>query len=332
MRRREFITLLGGAAANWPLAASAQQPAGAIRRVGVLIPFAESDTEAQSQVMAFREAFQKLGWQEGHNIRIDYRWTGSDVDRIQTSAKELVELHPEVILGRSTPVIAALLKESQAIPIVFVVVSDPVGEGFVANMAKPGGRVTGFTNVESSLGGKWLELLKQIVPGISRVTVMLNPKTAPGGGSYYLRMVESAAAAIGVPVIVSPIKDAEEIQRAIIEVSSDPHGGLVVMPDVTTVAHRKLIISLAAERRVPAVYGFRSFAKDGGLVSYGVDLIDLYRRGATYVDRILRGAKPSDLPVQAPTGFELVINLKTANTLGLTVPPAMLATADEVIE
>ncbi len=330
MKRREFITLLGGAAA-WPLAARAQQADG-MRRIGVLIPFAESDTEAQSQVRAFQEAFQKLGWQEGRNIRIDYRWTGGDVDRIRTSAKELVELHPDVILGRSTPVIAALLKESRTIPIVFVVVSDPVGEGFVANMAKPGGSVTGFTNVESSLGGKWLALLKEIVPGISHVSVMLNPKTAPGGGSYYLRLVESAAAALGIQLIVSPIQDATEIERAIDKISRDANGGLVVMPDVTTVAHRKLIVSLAAEHRVPAVYGFRSFAKDGGLVSYGVDLIDLYRRGATYVDRILHGVKPSDLPVQAPTGFELIINLKSAKALGLTVPPSLLATADEVIE
>jgi putative ABC transport system substrate-binding protein len=331
VRRREFITLLGGVAAAAPFSARAQQADG-MRRIGVLIPFAESDTDAQAQVRAFQEAFQKLGWQEGRNIRIDYRWTGGDVDRIRTFAKEIVELHPDVILGRSTPVIAALLKESRTVPIVFVVVSDPVGEGFIATMAKPGGNVTGFTNVESSLGGKWLALLKEIVPGISHISVMLNPKTAPGGGSYYLRMVESAAAAIGVQLIVSPIQDAAEIERTINEVSRDPNGGLVVMPDVTTVAHRKLIVSLAAEHRVPAVYGFRSFAKDGGLVSYGVDLIDLYRRGATYVDRILRGVKPSDLPVQAPTGFEMIINLKSAKALGLTVPPTLLATADEVIE
>src|SRR5450631_651030 len=331
MRRREFITLLGGAVVGLPLVARAQQANG-VPRIGVLIPFAESDIDAQAQVHAFQEAFQKLGWQEGRNIRIDYRWTGGDVDRIRTSAKEIVELHPDVILGRSTTVIAALLKESRTVPIVFVVVSDPVGEGFVATMAKPGGNVTGFTNVESSLGGKWLALLKEIVPGISHISVMLNPKTAPGGGSYYLRMVESAAAAIGIKLIVSPIQDAAEIEQVINDVSRDANGGLVVMPDVTTVAHRKLIASLAAEHRVPAVYGFRSFVKDGGLVSYGVDLIDLYRRGATYVDRILRGAKPSDLPVQAPTGFELIINLQTAKALGLTVPPSMLATADEVIE
>jgi ABC-type uncharacterized transport system substrate-binding protein len=308
------------------------QPADRIRRIGVLIPFAESDAEAQAQVTAFREQLQQLGWTDGRNVRIDYRWAVGEVGRIRTFAKELVELQPDVILSRTTSVTAALLQETRTIPIVFVVVSDPVGDGIVASMARPGGNATGFTNIEASLGGKWVELLKEINPGVARVAAMFNPKTAPGGGSYYMRLVEDAAASIPVKVIAAPVQDAAEIEHAIDAFTREPNGGLLVMPDVTTAFHRDLIIALAARHHLPAVYGNRYYVASGGLVSYGVDIVDMYRRAASYVDRILHGAKPSELPVQAPVKFELVINLKTAKTLGITIPPMLLSRADEVIE
>ncbi len=329
MRRREFITLLGGAAAVWPMAARAQQ-AERMRRVGVLIPFSETDAEAQAQVAAFRIALQQLGWVDGRNLRFDIRWADGDVGRMRTFAKELVGLQPDAILARTTPVTATLFAETRTIPIVFVGASDPVGDGLVASIARPGGNVTGFTNVEASLGGKWLEILKEIVPQVARVGVIFNPKTSPGRGSFYLRAVEEASRSMGVEVTSRPIQDAGEIERAVEALA--PNGGLVVLPDVTTQTHRNLIISLAARHRLPAVYGFSFFATDGGLAAYGVDIVDLYRRAASYVDRILRGTKPSDLPVQAPTRFELVINLRTAKVLSLTVPPMLLARADEVIE
>jgi putative ABC transport system substrate-binding protein len=330
MRRREFITLIGGAAA-WPLAARAQQPSR-IRRVGVLIPYAESDAEAQTQVTAFREALDQFGWHDGNNLRVDYRWTGGDVGRIRTFAKELIALQPDVILGRSTAVTRVLLQETRTIPIVFVVVSDPVGDGLVDSMARPGGNVTGFTNVEASLGGKWLELLRDISPRISRVAVMFDPKTAAGGGAYYMRLVKEAAASLAVNVAATPVQDGADIERAIEVFTREADGALIVTPDVTTTIHRAVIIAAAAQHRLPAVYPFRYVAAEGGLASYGVDVVDLYRRATGYVDRILKGEKPSDLPVQAPTRFELVINLKTAKTLGLTVPPTLIARADEVIE
>jgi putative ABC transport system substrate-binding protein len=331
MRRREFISLLGGVAAACPLAARAQ-PGDRVRRIGVLIPFAESDAEAQAQVAAFRQALQQLRWTEGRNVRIDTRWAAGDVARIRTLAKELVALQPDVILARGAPVTIALLQETRTVPMVFVVVSDPVGDGIVASFAHPGGNATGFTNVEASLGGKWLEVLKEIAPGVARVAVMFDPKTSAGGGSYYLRLVEGAAASIAVQMIATPIQDAAEIERAMDAFSREPNGGLLVMPDVTTNTHRELIIATAARHRLPAVYPFRNFVAEGGLASYGVDIPDLYRRAATHVDRILRGAKPSELPVQAPVKFELALNLKTARALGLEVPPMLLARADEVIE
>ena len=331
MRRREFLGALGSAAAGWPLAAHAQQ-LDRVRRIGVLIPFAESDAEAQAQVTAFREGLQQLGWTAGRNVQFEYRWTAGEVGRIRTFAKELVELQPDVILARTTPVTAALLQETRTIPIAFVVVSDPIGEGFVASLARPGGNVTGFTNVEASLGGKWLELLKGIAPRVDRVAVMFNPKTAPGGGLYYLRLVEDAAESIAVKVIAAPVQDAAEIERAIDTFTREPNGSLLVLPDVTAAVHRELIIALAARHRLPAVYNNRYYVTSGGLVSYGVDLVDLYRRAAAYVDRILKGAKPSDLPIQAPTKFELVFNLKAAKAIGLTIPVPFLLRADEVIE
>jgi ABC-type uncharacterized transport system substrate-binding protein len=331
MRRREFITLLGGVAAAWPLAARAQQPER-MRRIGVLIPFAESDAEAQAQVTAFREGLQQLGWTASGNVQFEYRWAAGEVGQIRTFAKELVELQPDVVLARTTPVTAALLSETRTIPITFVVVSDPVGDGFVASLSRPGGNVTGFTNVEETLGGKWLELLKGIAPGVARVAVMFNPKTSPGGGSYYMRLIKDAAESIAVKMIATPVQNAAEIERAIDAFTREPNGSLLVLPDVTTAVHRELIVALAVRHRLPAVYSNRYFVASGGLVSYGVDIVDLYRRAASYVDRILKGAKPSDLPVQAPTKFELVVNLKAAKAIGLTIPESFLLRADEVID
>ncbi len=332
-RRKALFGLAAGLgfAGAWPLAARAQQPVR-MKRIGVLIPFAESDAEAQAQVAAFRKEFQQLGWTEGRNVRFDFRWGAGQAGRIQTFAKELVALGPDVIVTRSTPATAAVLKETRTIPIVFVVVSDPVGDGLVASLARPGGNVTGFTNVEASLGGKWLELLKEITPSITRVAVIQNPRTAPGRGTYYLRVAKEAASSIGLKMIVTPIQDAAEITQAIDAFAREPNTGLLVLPDSTTLFHRELVIAAAAWHRLPAVYSIRVFATDGGLASYGVDITDLYRRGASYVDRVLRGAKPNELPVQAPIKFELIINLKTAKALGIPIPRSVLLRADEVIE
>ena len=277
MRRRDSLALLGGAADTWPLAARAQQT-DRMRRIGVLMPFAESDAEIQAQIAAFREGLQKLGWTEGRNVQFDYRWAAGSIGQVRAFAKDLVELRPDVIVGRATPVIAALLQETRTIPIVFLSVSDPVGDGFVASLARPGGNVTGFTAVEASLGGKWLELLREIAPRVSRIAVIFDPKRAPGGGSYYLRSVEGAAKSIGMKLIATPVHDAAEIERAIDAIAREPNSGLVVLPDITTVTHRELIVSMAARHRLPAVYGFSVFAAIGGLISYGVDLVDLFRR------------------------------------------------------
>ena len=303
-----------------------------MRRVGLLIPFAESDVEAQTQIAAFLGALRTLGWNEGQNVRIDYRWAAQDTARIRASAKELVELQPDVILARTTPVTVALQNETRTIPIVFVVVSDPVGDGLVASVARPGGNVTGFTNVDASLGGKWLQLLKEIAPRIKRIAFTFDPRMAPGGGAYYRRLIEDAAPSIGVQVIETAVHDAADIKRAIEGFAREPNGGLVVLPDVTNVNHRRVTISLAAHHRLPAIYPTDYFTKDGGLISYGADYLDLYRKSASYVDRILRGAKPVELPVQGPIKFQLAINLRTAKALRLTIPPALLLQADQVIE
>jgi ABC-type uncharacterized transport system substrate-binding protein len=332
VRRRDFIKVIARSAVAWPLAARAQQGAIGMRQIGVLLPFAENDAETRAHVEIFRKQLQQLGWTEDRNVRIVLRWGAGDIGRIRTLANELVALRPDVILGRSTPVTKAILRETTTIPIVFVVVSDPVGDGIVASIARPGGNVTGFTNVEASLGGKWLEVLKEISPTIARVAVIFDPKTSPGGGTYYLRLVENAAASVAIKAISTPVHDAGAIKLAIDAFAHGPGGGLIVLPDVTTGANRALIVALAARHRLPAVYPFRYVTAEGGLASYGEDVGDLYRRAATYVDRILRGEQPRDLPVQAPTKFELVINLKTAKALGLTVPPALLSRADEVIE
>jgi putative tryptophan/tyrosine transport system substrate-binding protein len=330
MRRRQFITLLGGAA-TWPVAARAQQP-DRVRRVGMLIGYTERDPETQARLLAFRQGLDHLGWTEGRSVLIDYRFAPASPDQAQHFAKELVALRPDVLVGNSTPATAALLKETRTIPIVFVGVSDPVGSGFVASIARPGGNTTGFTNFEPSLTGKWLEMLKEIAPAIVRVAVIFNPKTAPDGGSFFLSPFERIARSLAIEPIPAPVNDAEAIQNTFAKMGSEPGGSVIVMPDAFTTVHRQLIILLAARHGLPAIYPYRYEAIDGGLLSYGVDTVDLLRRAAPYVDRILKGENPAELPVQAPTKFELVINLRTAKVLGLTVPSNLLATADEVIE
>jgi putative tryptophan/tyrosine transport system substrate-binding protein len=331
MRRREFIALLGGAAVESPLGARAQQP-DEVRRICVLVNTAADDPESQTSVAALKQTLQQLGWTEGRNLRIDYRGAAGNAQQMQAFAKELVALQPRVILARSTPVTAAFLEETRTIPIVFTVVSDPVGEHFVESLAHPGGNATGFTNVEFSLTGKWVALLKEIAPGIKRVAFIFDPKLAPGGGSYYTGLIEAAAASFAVVPTVAPVHGAVEIGRAIGEFVTEPNGGLVVLPDATTVVHRRLIAALAAQHRVPAIYAYRDVVADGGLIAYGIDVVDEFRQAAGYIDRILKGAKPADLPVQLPTKFLMAINLKTAKALGLDVPLLLQQRADEVIE
>jgi putative ABC transport system substrate-binding protein len=328
MRRREFMTVLGGAAIGWPLAARAQGER--MRRIGVLMGIAESDPARQSFVTAFTEALEELGWSSGRNIRIEYRWGAGDAERIRNFARELVEMQLDLIVGHTTPVVAALKAQTRTIPIVFTQVSDPVGSGFIDGFAKPGGNITGFTNLESSMSSKLVELLKEVAPTITRVAVMFNPDTAPDRGSYFLRPVEAAAPSLHVEVIPAPVHNDAEIEAAITTLA--PATGLIVMPDVFILAHREQILALADRHRLPAAYAYRLFAASGGLLSYGTDLADLFRRAAPYVDRILTGTKPAELPVQQPTKFELVINLKTAKALGLNVPLSLQAGADEVIE
>jgi putative tryptophan/tyrosine transport system substrate-binding protein len=329
VRRRAFITLLGGAAA-WPLAARAQQPER-MRRIGVLMGYAESDPEAQAQIAAFRDGLQKLGWPEGSNIRIDTRWAApADAESMQRFAKELVALQPDLILSSTTPTTVALLRQTRTIPIIFNV-ADPVGSGFVASLARPGGNVTGFNVSEPGLAGKWLELLKEIAPRVARVAMLFNPATATYA-EYWLNPFKAAAPSFAVEAIAAPVRDRSEFESVIAAQARFPNGGLIVMPDSFPIAHRVEITSLAARYRLPVVYPFRSFAENGGLLSYGVDLTDNFRRAATYADRILKGTKPSELPVQAPVKFELVINLKTAKALGLDVPLHLQQLADEVIE
>jgi putative ABC transport system substrate-binding protein len=332
MRRRQLITILGGVAVAWPLAARAQQPQDGMRKIGVLLPFADSDAESHEHLTILRDELQRLGWRDANNVQIALRWGGGDVARIAAMARELVALRPDAILARSTPVAKAILRESTDIPVVFVVVSDPVGDGIVKSIARPGGNVTGFTNVEASLAGKWLEILKEISPTIKRVAVIFDPNTSPGGGTYYSRLVENAAASFSIEALPNPVHSADDIERALTAFAKAPNGGLVVLPDVTTGAHRTQIIALSALHRLPAVYSYRYIVSEGGLVSYGVDVGDLFRRSATYLNSILRGEKPRDLPVQGPTKFELIFNLKTAKALGLTISESFLLRADEVIE
>jgi putative ABC transport system substrate-binding protein len=330
LRRRELITFLGGTAA-WPLGARAQQPER-LRRIGVLLAFDETDPEAKGQLSGFTHGLSELGWAEGRNLRTDIRWAGDNVNRMQTFARELVALQPDVILAYTTPATAALQRETQTIPIVFTVVGDPIGAGFVAGLPRPGGNITGFITTEASMAGKWLELLTEIAPGLKRAAMMFNPDTASDHGSYYLPSFEAAAQSVKVAPIAAPIHSDVEIEAAITELGREPGGGLVVMPDAFTLVHRAPIILAAARHNVPAVYSRKVFAKDGGLLSYGLDQADLFRRAAPYVDRILRGAKPSELPVQLPVKFEMFINNKAAKALGINVPVTLLALADEVIE
>jgi ABC-type uncharacterized transport system substrate-binding protein len=331
VRRRDFIKVIAGSATVWPLAVRAQQPER-MRRIGVLMGYPENDLEGPAFFAAFRQGLQKLGWIEGRNIRLDTRWASpADAEARQRFAKELVALQPDVILSAVTPTTAALLQHTRTIPIVFATVSDPVGSGFVAGLAQPGGNVTGFQSMVGSLGGKWLELLKEIAPRVIRVAMLFNPAVAPYAEAF-LNPFKAAASSFAVEPIAAPVQDASTLESVIAAQARAPNGGLIVMPDTFTDVHRAEIISLAARFGLPAVYPRRIFIEVGGLLSYGIDQLDSYRHAATYADRILKGAKPSELPVQAPVKFELVINLKTAKALGLDVPPLLQQRADEVIE
>ena len=314
----------------WPLTLRAQQ-SERLRRIGVLTPYSESDPYAKAQFDAFVQGLAELGWSEGRNLRMDVRWAAGDLDRVRMYAKELVTLQPDVILVDSTPQTAALQRETSTIPIVFVVVSDPIGSGFVTGLPRPGGNMTGFSNQDPSMGGKWVELLREIAPNLVRVAAMFNPDTAPFVRSYYLPPFEAAARSLKMEPMVALVHSDADIETAITSLGRES-GGLVIMPDAFLVSHRASIISLANRNNVPAVSQTSFITRDGGLISYGPDLADLYRRGADYVDRVLRGAKPSELPVQLPAKFEMAINVKTAKVLGLTVPASLLARADEVIE
>ena len=331
MRRREFITLLG-CAVVWPLAVRAQQPER-VRRIGVIIEFDENDLEAKAYPSGLTRGLAQLGWIDGRNVRIDIRWAAGSVERMQMFAKELVDLRSDVIVTSSTPVTAMVQRETQTIPIVFVTVSDPIRAGFVASLPHPGGNLTGFTNLEISIAGKCLELLMAIAPTIKRVAAIFNPDTAPGGGSLFLPSFKAAAQSLNIESITAPVRSDAEIEMVITALGREPGGGIVALPDGFMAVHRAAIIATAAKNKVPAVGGLpQSFARDGALVSYGVDIGDLFRRAAPYVDRILRGTKPAELPVQLPIKFEMVVNAKTAKALGLIVPSSLLATADEVIE
>jgi putative ABC transport system substrate-binding protein len=331
MRRRELFGLIGGAAA-WPLAVRAQPQAA--RRIGFIAAISESDPEARPRLMAFQQGLERLGWVTGSNLHIDFRWNNrGDValsEEMLALSKEMVALEPEVILAQSNPGVAALRQLTSTIPIVFVNVADPVESGFVESLARPGGNITGFSNFEASMGGKWLEALKQIAPGATNVLALLQVETAANAG--FLRTAQSAAPALGMTLTAASVHNATEIETAVKALSTEINCGLMVMPHPITVVHRGLILKLATRYRLPAVYAFRYHVAEGGLISYGIDLVDLYRRAASYVDRILRGAKPRDLPVQAPSKFEMVINLKTAKALGLDVPVHLQQLADEVIE
>jgi putative tryptophan/tyrosine transport system substrate-binding protein len=331
MRRREFICLIGGsAAATWPLAARAQQPPRPVRLIGVLMNYAETDPVSQSLVAAFAQGLQQLGWTIGQNVLVNYRWGGGDAEARRKHAAELVALAPDVILAHSSAALAPLLQVTRTVPIVFTVVADPVGAGYVEGLARPGGNATGFTNFEYGIAGKWLELLKEIAPGVTRVAVLR--ETAIAAGPAQFGALQGSASSLGVELRPVDVRDSDEIERAIAAFAQGSNSGLIVTGSPAAVVHRELIISLAARHRLPAVYNNRVYAASGGLISYGPDFVDQFRRAAGYVDRILKGEKPADMPVQASTKYELVINLKTAKALGLKIPPTLLARADEVIE
>jgi putative ABC transport system substrate-binding protein len=324
------MALLGGAAAAWPLAASAQQ-GGRMRRVGVLIQFPENDLDGQARIAAFREELQKLGWSIGGNLQIDYRWAASNEERARSAAAELLELTPDVISANSTLPLRAVQQATRTIPIVFTTIIEPIGQGFVASLAHPGGNTTGFSYLEVSIGGKWMNLLNDIAPRVTRVACMFNPQRGPYsvGISHF---AQEAAQRLGVQYVAAPVFEPTQIESAITTLAHEPNGGLIISPDAFTVTHRQQIITFATRYRLPTIFSERNFAVDGGLVSYGPDYVDHFRQAASYVDRILRGAKPSDLPVQQPSKFYLAINRKTTKAVGITVPATMLARADEVIE
>src|SRR5262245_21805828 len=333
IERRKFLATLGGAAASWPLAARAQQPERT-RLIGVLMGGAETDLESPARVKAFEEALARLGWTVGHNLRIEYRWTRADVERTRAQSVELLRMAPDVVIGDGGARTRALLQASRTVPIVFVLVGDPLALGLVQSYSRPGGSATGFTAHEPAVGAKFLQLLKELVPQLKRVAIMFNPVTSLA--SPYLQSmaqaIEAAAPQFGVEVIPGHVEDRAEIELLLTKLGGKPGAGVVVPPDNYTTVHRKLILDLLVRHRLPAIYAYRYFVSDGGLISYGVDAINPFRQAAGYVDRILKGEKPADLPVQAPTKYELVINLKTAKALGLEVPPMLLARADEVIE
>jgi ABC-type uncharacterized transport system substrate-binding protein len=329
VQRREFITLLGGAAATWSVAARAQK-AARLRRVAVLMLYAENDGEGQLRARAFRDGLEASGWKIGTDLQIDFRWGVGDLEWIRSTVSDLMKFAPEVILANSDQTAAATQSASRTIPIVFIGSSDPVAEGFVQSLARPGGNMTGFSVVEPTLGPKWLELLKEIAPRVTRVAVLFNPLNS--GSVLLSRAAAEGAKKFGLEVVAAPILSAEEIEAAAEMAAKQPNGGLIVPPDPTIVGHRKLIVELAARHRLPTVYALRSFVSEGGLISYGINIPELFRQAAGYIDRILRGDKPEDLPVQGPTKFELLINLKAAKGLGIDVPPTLLARADEVIE
>jgi len=333
MKRRAFITLLGGAAATpsflWPLAARAQQ-GERMRRIGVLTGVAADDPEGQARIRAFLQGLQQLGWTDGRNVQIEYRWAAGSASDLRKYAAELAALAPEVIFAAGGTSLGTLLQVTRAVPVVFAIVPDPVGSGFVDSLARPGGNATGFMQFEYSLSGKWVELLKQIAPGVTRAAVLWDPAIPPGIGQFAI--IQSVAPSAGVDVSPVNVRDASEIERAVAAFARFSNGGLIVTGSALAVVHRDLIVTLAARHKLPAVYFQRQFVDGGGLISYGSNWVDQFRHAAGYVDRILRGEKPADLPVQAPTKYELVINLRTAKALGLTVPPTLLARADEIIE
>jgi putative ABC transport system substrate-binding protein len=329
MKRREFISLLGSAAAAWPLAARAQRP-DRMRRIGMLLPGTSDDAEYQARQAAFLQGLQQLGWSDGRNVLIDTRWAAGDANLIRKYAAELIALAPDVILTAGSATLGPLLQATRTVPIVFMTVLDPVGAGFVDSLAQPGGNATGFIAFEYGLSGKWLELLKQIVPSLTRVAILRDPATAAGIGQF--AAIQSVAPPFGVELRPIDVREVGEIERAITTFAGFSNGGLIVAASSGSAIHGDLIITLAARHKLPAIYGDRHFVTGGGLISYGPDRIDQFRRAAAYVDRIFKGEKPADLPVQAPTKYELTINLKTAKAIGLSVPPGLLARADEVIE
>ena len=330
LKRRDFITLLGGAAVASPFAVRAQQ-GERVGRIGVLMSFAASDPDAQLRIGAFDKGMRDLGWMEGRNLRTEYRWAPDDGDGLRSHARELVRMAPDVILVNSTPATLAVHEQGGSVPVVFVQVTDPVGAGLVANLGRPGGNLTGFTSFEFSIGSKWLEMLKVVAPHVTRVALVFSPRTAPFADMFW-GPIEAAAPSFDATPVRAAVGSGPEIGPVLDAFAREPNGGLIVLPDVTTMNHREAIITLAARHRLPAMYPFRYFAASGGLMSYGTDLRDVFRRAAAYVDRILKGARPGELPVQAPTWLELVMNLRAAKVLGITMPPLLLARADEVIE